>query len=157
LRASDKLFSIDLLDRVIFYWDDAMDLIDKRAYSVVLTAIPTTRLSLIFALMTLPAMTVSAFAGPAGLEDGTYDAYDCTPSVSDERVVLSGSKLAFYESFCELSNPQLIRGLPSAILLDAACEGEGQTWTSRFIAMQTNDGGLVLLSESSGEKYQRCG
>lgn len=133
-----------------------MVLINKRADSSVLSAVQTTRLSLIFALMALPTMTVSVFAGPAGLEDGTYDAYDCAPSVSEERVVLSGSKLSFYESFCELSNPQLIRGLPRAILLDAACEGEGQTWTSRFIAMQTNDGGLALLSESSGEKYQRC-
>lgn len=146
-----------MLDRVTFYWDGDMDLIDKRADSAVLPGIPTGRLSLIFALMALPAMTVSVFAGPGGLQDGTYDAYDCTPSVSDQRVVLSGSNLSFYESFCELSNPQLIRGLPRAILLDATCEGEGQTWTSRFIAMQTNDGGLALLSESSGEKYQRCG
>jgi hypothetical protein len=147
---------IGLVDRVVCDGDEDMVLIDKRADNAGRPAIKTTRLSPIFALMTLPVMTVSVFAGPAGLEDGTYDAYDCTPSLSDERIVLSGSKLSFYESFCELSNPQLIRGLPRAILLDAACEGEGQTWTSRFIAMQTNDGGLALISESAGEKYERC-
>lgn len=97
-----------------------------------------------------------AFAAVGGLEDGVYDAFDCTAPVSDQRMELSGETLAFYESSCRLSNPQTLRGLPGPVLLDAACEGEGQRWTARFILMQTRDGGMALLQEGWGAHYARC-
>jgi hypothetical protein len=97
-----------------------------------------------------------AAAGIGGLEDGTYDAFDCTVPISDERIVVSGETLAFYESSCRLSNPQSLRDLPGAILLDADCMGEGQTWSARFILMQTRDGGIAFLQEGWGAHYARC-
>lgn len=97
-----------------------------------------------------------AAAGIGGLQDGTYDAFDCTIPISDERFELSGETLAFYESSCRLSNPESLRDLPGAILLDADCMGEGQTWSARFILMQTRDGGVAFLQEGWGGHYARC-
>ncbi len=95
-------------------------------------------------------------AAPGGLLDGTYDAFNCAAEISDTRIVLSGNEAAFYETVCQISNPQYLRGLAGATLLDAACEGEGQTWTTRFIMMQTRDGGLALMQEGWGDHYVRC-
>lgn len=98
----------------------------------------------------------AAQAGPAGLKDGIYDAFDCTRPVSDLRITLSGNSLSFYESSCKLSNPQTLRDLPGAILLDAACAGEGEEWSARFILMQTLSGGLAMMQEGWGDHYERC-
>ena len=98
----------------------------------------------------------AAHAGPAGLQDGTYDATSCTPQFSDTRFKVEGNNLSFFESFCTLSNPQSLRNVPGAILLDATCEGEGESWSSRFILMQTRDGGMTLLQEGWGDYYARC-
>lgn len=97
-----------------------------------------------------------AAAGIGGLKDGSYDAFDCSLPVSDERFDLSGDTLAFYEASCRLSNPQSLRDLPGAVLLDADCMGEGQNWTVRFIMMQTRDGGIVFMQEGWGGHYARC-
>lgn len=109
--------------------------------------------ALILAIAGLPQLVT---AGIGGLQDGTYDAFDCTVPISDERIVLSGDTLAFYEWSCRLSNPQTLRGLPGSILLDADCMGEGQTWSARFIMMQTRDGGIAFLQEGWGGHYARC-
>lgn len=91
-----------------------------------------------------------AAAGIGGLEDGTYDAFDCDLPVGDERFELSGDTLAFYESSCRLSNPQSLRDLPGAVLLDEDCMGKGQNWTERLIMMQTRDGGIAFMQEGWG-------
>jgi hypothetical protein len=97
-----------------------------------------------------------ADAGISGLEDGTYDAFDCGVPISDERFELSDETLTFYESSCRLSSPQTLRDLPGAVLVDADCMGEGQTWRARFILMQTRDGGMAFLQEGWGGHYARC-
>lgn len=110
----------------------------------------------IAALCLLALCAGPAQAGPAGLLDGTYDAFDCAPAVSDQRITLSGNTLAFYESSCTLSNPQALRNFKGAVLLDADCAGEGESWSIRFILMQTTDGGLSMMQEGWGDHYARC-
>ncbi len=92
----------------------------------------------------------------AAISDGIYDAYDCAVPVSDQRVEIRGNHLAFYESTCEISNPQALPGVGNAALYDASCQGEGATWTTRFILMQTRDGGIAMVDEIWGDHYQRC-
>lgn len=98
----------------------------------------------------------AAEAAPGGLRNGIYDAYDCDAEVSDQRIVLTETGASFYESNCTLSNPQSIRGMPGLILLDASCEGEGTAWNTRFLMMQTRDGGLSMMQENWGDHYERC-
>ncbi|MGO4916945.1 hypothetical protein [Pseudogemmobacter sp. W21_MBD1_M6] len=107
-------------------------------------------------LLCLTCLPVVAKAQPKGLNDGTYDAYDCKVPVSDQRIVLKGNHISFYESACQMSNPQTLRGLDGPILFDAACKGEGETWATRFIFVQSFDGGLVMMGENWGDRYQRC-
>jgi hypothetical protein len=104
----------------------------------------------------LTSLLVAGKAWSTSLQDGTYDAYDCAVPVSDQRLVLKGDHIAFYESACELSDPHSLRGMEGPILFDADCEGEGETWATRFILLQTADGGLMLMGEEWGDRYQRC-
>lgn len=107
-------------------------------------------------LMPLTLCGQIAAAGIGGLNNGTYDAFDCAAEISDERILIADDNLSFYESSCQLSAPQDLPGLPGAFLVDAACSGEGQSWTTRFILMQTRDGGLAFLQEGWGGYYRRC-
>jgi len=90
------------------------------------------------------------------IADGIYDAYDCTVPISDQRIEVTGNHLAFYESSCDITNPQSIPGLERTTIYDAACQGEGETWSTRFILMQTHDGGLASMDEIWGDHYERC-
>lgn len=109
-----------------------------------------TRLAL--ALIGLPTLAL----GAEGLRDGIYDAFDCSVPVSDQRVTLRGEDLAFYESACRLSNPVQVRGMEGAVLFDAACSGEGETWAARYLLMHTHDGGLIVVGEHWAERHTRC-
>ena len=63
-------------------------------------------------------------------------------------------QIGFYESSCELSNGQTVG---ATLIFDAACSGEGETWTDRAVfEMHTPD--RVTLSFSSGGKHDlvRC-
>ncbi|AML53370.1 hypothetical protein [Falsihalocynthiibacter arcticus] len=99
---------------------------------------------------------IGAVAEQQAINDGIYDAYDCSVPISDQRVEITGNKLAFYESSCDLSNPQSILGLERTTIFDADCQGEGETWTTRFILKQTQDGGIAMMDETWGDHYARC-
>lgn len=63
-------------------------------------------------------------------------------------------KIGFYESSCELSNGQTVG---STLIFDAACSGEGESWTDRAVfEMHAPD--RVMLSFSSGGTHDlvRC-
>lgn len=107
-------------------------------------------------LAAFAALATTAHAGPGGLLDGTYDAFNCAAAVSDQRIILRGNDLSFYETFCTLANPQGLRDLTGPVLVDATCEGEGESWQARYILMQTNNGGMALMGEGIAETYSRC-
>ena len=63
-------------------------------------------------------------------------------------------KIGFYESSCELANGQAVG---ATLIFDAACSGEGETWTDRAVfEMHAPD--RVTLSFSSGGTHDlvRC-
>jgi len=95
-------------------------------------------------------------ADQQAINDGIYDAFDCSVPISDQRIEITGNHLAFYESSCDISNPQSIPGLERTVIFDASCQGEGETWTTRFILKQTQDGGLAMMDEIWGDHYERC-
>lgn len=109
-------------------------------------------LTCLAALTCLPSLAL----GAEGLRDGIYDAYDCAVPVSDQRVTLRGDDLTFYESACRLSNPVHVLGMAGAVLFDAACSGEGETWAARYLLMPAHDGGLIVVGEHWAERHARC-
>mgnify|MGYP000881520213 FL=1 len=100
---------------------------------------------------------VVAGAGPFdGVWDGSPGA--CVQPLSDMRATISGDEIRFYESTCRLSNPTAIRGMTDAVLYDAACSGEGQTWSNRILLARTGPEGeeLAILSEGYLTQRQLC-
>lgn len=98
-----------------------------------------------------------AFANAAeGLRDGTYDGFDCTAPMSDQRILLRGDEIDFHEFSCNLSNPVRVRDMDGAVLFDAACSGEGETWMTRYLLMHAHDGGLIVVGSRWAERHARC-
>lgn len=119
------------------------------------------------ALVAILAMFgTSAAAGPeTGQFDGRWDmtAAQCAQSHSDGRVTLNGDRLIFWETGCTLSNPTAIRSMPGALLFDAACSGEGESWNTRFMLMRYGfDSGaamdrLLIAQENDATIRVYCG
>ena len=107
-------------------------------------------------------VTLGFFAAPAwaGPFDGVWDGSgaQCQRAMSDARVTVSETALAFWETHCTLSNPTAIRDMPDAMLYDAACSGEGETWESRVLLARLSFGGDRLLILMGGVETirQRC-
>jgi hypothetical protein len=104
------------------------------------------------ALICLPTLAL----GAERLRDGTYDGFDCAAPMSDQRIVLRGDVIDFYESSCRLSNPVHVREMDGAVLFDAACTGEGERWESRYLLMHARDGGLIVVGSRWAERHARC-
>ena len=54
-------------------------------------------------LMPLTLYGQIAAAGIGGLNNGTYDAFDCAAEISDKRILIADDNVSFYESSCQLS------------------------------------------------------
>lgn len=100
-------------------------------------------LALLFALVALPAA-----AGPF---DGLYrpdqpwaEGWDCQ-SVGSDGGALAVRDGVFYgvENSCELTNPVEVNGM-SAVLFDAECSGEGETYSKRMMLMRVPEGLAVI-------------
>jgi hypothetical protein len=102
-------------------------------------------------------------AGPAlaqGL-DGRYQIDRCTEGLTDSRMSISGTRMQYWETSCDLSNPVSIRDMAGATLFDATCESEGEQIEERILlmpggAMSTPGIDLILLREGQVVLYQRC-
>lgn len=105
------------------------------------------RLAAILAL--LPAIA-------AAQEDGRYSTDPACPKMSDGEIALDGTTITFHESSCDLTDPVTVRGLTGAVLYDAVCTGEGETWTRRMMLMPSADGGLVRVEDGFALTYARC-
>ena len=100
----------------------------------------------VIAILLLSAMPVAA--GPF---DGLYrpdqpwaEGWDCT-SVGSDGGALAVRDGAFYgvENTCELTNPVEVNGM-SAVLYDANCSGEGETYAKRMMLMRLPEGLAVV-------------
>jgi len=101
---------------------------------------------------------VVLMAGTAGaqVQDGTYQLDQCNAGASDARVTISGPIIRYHETMCRLANPTRVRGMAGAVLYDAQCSGEGETWSERVFMMPTAEGGFVQVRGGYGYTYQRC-
>jgi hypothetical protein len=105
-------------------------------------------------------LVVSATSLAAGPFDGLYrpdgaDTWDCTSVGSDGgALAVQGEVYYGVESMCTLTNPVAVNGM-SAILYDALCNGEGETWSRRMMFMPVEDG-LAVISDGFVSQLKRC-
>lgn len=87
--------------------------------------------------------------------DGVYAIGDCQMPY-DGGMTLAGATITFYESACRLSNPGLLAGFDDAVMYDASCAGEGETWREKMLVMPALSGGLVVVTPGWANVYERC-
>ncbi|MBQ0750193.1 MAG: hypothetical protein KBT70_08320 [Roseovarius sp.] len=104
-------------------------------------------------ILTLIFLTTPLGATPV---DGVYDGFDCTAPVSDQRVMIQGDQLIYYESSCRLTDPQTVEGWEGATLYWANCRGEGQDWRERTLLMTRMGGDLIVIGDGWAERYAPC-
>jgi len=71
-------------------------------------------------------------------------------------MTLAGATITFYESACRLSGPTPLAGFDGALIYDASCAGEGETWKERMLIMPSFTDGLVVVSPGWANVYERC-
>lgn len=105
------------------------------------------RRAALLAVLLLPGMA-------AAQVDGTWS-LDCGAG-PEGTITISGDRIDFYESACTLAGPVSVRDMAGAVLYDATCTGEGETWSKRILLMPALDGGLVRVEEGLALIYRRC-
>ena len=112
------------------------------------------RLTLVLAMLAGPAL-----AGPF---DGIYrpdqpfaEGWDCQ-SVGQEGGALSvqGDIYTGVENQCRLTNPVQVTGM-DAVLYDAECAGEGETYSYRLMLMRLPDG-IAVIQDGSVNELLTC-
>lgn len=99
-------------------------------------------------LITVAGLAAPAFAGPF---DGVYrpdqpwaEGWDCVSVGSDGgALAIEGDVFKGVESQCQLTNPVPVTGM-DAILYDAECAGEGETYSYRMMLMRLPEGVAVI-------------
>lgn len=115
------------------------------------------RPGLIAGLSLALAMTPQALrAETFGIKDGVYDAYNCAAEESDQRISLDKGMAEFYGFACKFSDPRMVAGIEGAVLVSAACDGEGDSWKEGMMLLQTRDGGISLVTSAWGDHYDYC-
>lgn len=87
-----------------------------------------------------------ASASSAGPFDGTYqfEGWSCANIGEDGGALAIQDNMFFgVENTCELTNPTPVRDM-DAILYDAKCAGEGETYSQRLMIMRTSDGVAII-------------
>lgn len=106
-------------------------------------------------------LLVAVAAGPAFAEgfDGIYrpagSSWDCV-SIGSDGGALAVRDGIFYglESACELTNPTRVNGM-DAVLYDAQCNGEGESYGYRLMLMRLGDG-LAVIEDGAVSELERC-
>jgi len=112
------------------------------------------------ALALLPlVLALPAVAGPF---DGVYrpdqpwaEGWDCK-SVGSDGGALAVRDGVFYgvENACQLTNPVEVNGM-TAVLYDAACSGEGETYAKRMMLMRLPEG-LAVIEDGFVNVLRAC-
>ncbi len=108
-------------------------------------------------LASLIATTIPAAAGPF---DGVYrpdgaTSWDCT-AIGSDGGALAVRDDVFYgvESACQLTNPVAVNGM-SAVLYDAECSGEGESYAKRMMLMRVPEG-LAVIEDGFVNMLRAC-
>ncbi|MEX0281235.1 MAG: hypothetical protein AB3N13_08620 [Arenibacterium sp.] len=109
------------------------------------------------------AIAVSTIAASATPFDGLYAPSDSFGMWSCQAMdigadvgavgILEGY-LQGVENACELTNPTNVRGM-DAILYDANCSGEGETYSHRVMLMR-HDEGIYVIQDGYVAEWRRC-
>ncbi len=108
------------------------------------------------------AFAVVFLALPAAADpslDGVYrpagSSWDCT-SIGSDGGALSIRDGVFYgvESACELTRPTPVNGM-NAMLFDAECTGEGETYGFRVMFMPLGER-LAMIQDGTISELERC-
>ncbi|MFN3991313.1 MAG: hypothetical protein ACK4IU_00210 [Tabrizicola flagellatus] len=105
-------------------------------------------------------LAVSAGAVAAGPFDGVYrpdgaDSWDCRTVGSDGgALMIRDGQFHGVESLCRLTNPVEVRGM-SAVLYDAECDGEGESYSYRMMLMRVPEG-LAMVQDGHVSLLERC-
>ena len=106
-------------------------------------------------------LTLALLAPPAWAQefDGLYrpagSTWDCQSVGSDGgALAVRDGVLYGVESACSLTNPTRVNGM-NAMLFDAECSGEGETYSYRVMLLQIA-GGLVVIQDGSVSELERC-
>ncbi len=107
------------------------------------------------------AVLLALIATPVWAQDfdGLYrpagSTWDCQ-SVGSDGGALSVRDGVLYgvESACSLTNPTRVNGM-NAVLFDAECSGEGETYSYRVMLLQIA-GGLAVIQDGSVSELERC-
>ena len=105
-------------------------------------------------------LAVSATPLVAGPFDGLYrpegaTTWDCT-SVGSDGGALAVRDDVFYgvENACQLTNPVAVNGM-SAVLYDAECNGEGESYSKRLMLMRVPEG-LAVVEDGFVNLLRAC-
>ena len=106
------------------------------------------------------ALALVPFAALADGFDGIYrpeglGGWDCR-SIGSDGGALAVRDGVFYgvESACQLTNPVAVNGM-SAVLFDAECSGEGESYAKRMMLMRVPDG-LVVIEDGFVSLLRSC-
>ena len=112
------------------------------------------RLTLVLAMLAGPAL-----AGPF---DGIYrpdqpfaEGWDCQSVGQDGgALAVQGDIFTGVENQCRLTNPVQVTGM-DAVLYDAECAGEGETYSYRLMLMRLPDG-IAVIQDGSVSELLTC-
>ena len=112
------------------------------------------RLTLVLAMLAGPAL-----AGPF---DGIYrpdqpfaEGWDCQSVGQDGgALAVQGDIFTGVENQCRLTNPVQVTGM-DAVLYDAECAGEGETYSYRLMLMRLPDG-IAVIQDGSVNELLTC-
>lgn len=111
------------------------------------------------AVLCVPALCALALPVAAQSFDGVYrpkgSSWDCT-SIGSDGGALAIRDGVFYgvESACTLTKPTPVNGM-SAMLYDAECNGEGESYGFRVMFMALGDG-LAMIQDGAVSELERC-
>lgn len=111
-------------------------------------------LALVLTVLALPA-AADPFDGLYRPDEPWAEGWDCQ-SVGSDGGALAVRDGVFYgvESACQLTNPVEVNGM-SAVLYDAQCNGEGESYAKRMMLMRVPEG-LAVIEDGFVNVLRAC-
>lgn len=107
--------------------------------------------------VTLLSIALAMLGGTALASDEfVYDVSQeaCQQDLSETRVALSGSKIAFFVSLCDIVGEEA--GTDGARMLALQCYGEGEEWSAEATLTPQDSGGIEIKLDEYAQTYVSC-
>ena len=103
-------------------------------------------------------VATTALATPfEGIYQPAGSNWTCNPAdvgMDGGALAVKGNAFHGVENVCELSNPTAVRGM-DAVLYDAECSGEGESYSYRVMILR-NDAGIYVIQNGYASDWQSC-